>query len=143
MELSARSGLLETRAGAGRREQRDPQTLRKLAFSALRLGELALEAGLPPGVLNVVTGPGTETGAALGLHNDIDVITFTGSTSVGKAFMTYSAQSNLKQVWLECGGKSANIVFADCQDLDLAAEKAAFGICFNRAKSVPPTHGCW
>ncbi len=82
----------------------------------------------------MVTGPGTETGAALGLHNDIDVITFTGSTSVGKAFMTYSAQSNLKQVWLECGGKSANIVFADCQDLDLAAEKAAFGICFNRGE---------
>ena len=103
-------------------------------FSALRLGELALEAGLPPGVLNVVTGPGTETGAALGLHNDIDVITFTGSTAVGKAFMTYSAQSNLKQVWLECGGKSANIIFADCQDLDLAAEKAAFGICFNQGE---------
>jgi gamma-glutamyl-gamma-aminobutyraldehyde dehydrogenase len=103
-------------------------------FSALRLGELALEAGLPPGVLNVVTGLGTETGAALGLHNDIDVITFTGSTAVGKAFMTYSAQSNLKQVWLECGGKSANIVFADCQDLDLAAEKAAFGICFNQGE---------
>lgn len=86
-------------------------------FSALRLGELALEAGIPPGVLNVVTGLGTETGSALGLHHDIDVIAFTGSTAVGKAFMAYSAQSNLKQVWLECGGKSANIIFADCQDL--------------------------
>lgn len=103
-------------------------------FSALRLGELALEAGLPPGVLNVVTGLGTEAGTALGLHHDIDVITFTGSTAVGKAFMAYSAQSNLKQVWLECGGKSANIIFADCQDLDLAAEKAAFGICFNQGE---------
>jgi len=103
-------------------------------FTALRLGELALEAGIPPGVLNVVTGTGTETGTALGLHNDIDVITFTGSTAVGKAFMQYSAQSNLKQVWLECGGKSANIIFSDCQDLDLAAEKAAFGICFNQGE---------
>ncbi len=103
-------------------------------FSALRLAELALEAGMPAGVLNVVTGLGTETGAALGLHDDIDAITFTGSTAVGKAFMQYSAQSNLKQVWLECGGKSANIIFSDCQDLDLAAEKAAFGICFNQGE---------
>ncbi|OON39446.1 aldehyde dehydrogenase PuuC [Izhakiella australiensis] len=103
-------------------------------FSALRLAELALEAGLPAGVLNVVTGLGNETGTALGLHNDIDVLTFTGSTTVGKAFMQYAAQSNLKQVWLECGGKSANIIFADCQDLDLAAEKAAFGICFNQGE---------
>lgn len=99
-------------------------------FSALRLGELALEAGIPPGVLNVVTGLGTETGSALGLHHDIDVIAFTGSTAVGKAFMAYSAQSNLKQVWLECGGKSANIIFADCQDLDLAAEKSSFWYLF-------------
>ncbi|MNF65711.1 Aldehyde dehydrogenase PuuC [compost metagenome] len=59
---------------------------------------------------------------------------FTGSTEVGKYFMQYSAQSNLKQVWLECGGKSANLVFADCQDLDLAAEKAAFGIFFNQGE---------
>lgn len=103
-------------------------------FSALRLAELALEAGLPAGVLNVVTGLGTEAGSALGLHNDVDTITFTGSTAVGKAFMAYSAQSNLKQVWLECGGKSANIIFADCRDLDLAAEKAAFGICFNQGE---------
>ena len=103
-------------------------------FTALRLGELALEAGLPPGVLNVVPGLGTEAGTALGLHDDIDVITFTGSTAVGKAFMRYSAESNLKQVWLECGGKSANIVFADCADLDAAAEKAAFGICFNQGE---------
>ena len=66
-------------------------------------------------MLNVVTGLGTETGSALGLHHDIDVIAFTGSTAVGKAFMAYSAQSNLKQVWLECGGKSANIIFADCR----------------------------
>jgi gamma-glutamyl-gamma-aminobutyraldehyde dehydrogenase len=103
-------------------------------FSALRLGELALEAGIPPGVLNVLPGLGEQAGKALGLHPDIDCLVFTGSTEVGKYFMQYSAQSNLKQVWLECGGKSANLVFADCQDLDLAAQKAAFGIFFNQGE---------
>ncbi|MDO6408753.1 aldehyde dehydrogenase [Pantoea phytobeneficialis] len=103
-------------------------------FTAIRLAELALEAGLPAGVLNVVTGLGVDAGAALGKHRDVDVITFTGSTTVGKAFMSYAGESNLKQVWLECGGKSANIIFADCKDLDLAAEKAAFGICFNQGE---------
>ncbi|MCT8165355.1 MULTISPECIES: aldehyde dehydrogenase [unclassified Pseudomonas] len=103
-------------------------------FSALRLAELALEAGLPEGVLNVVPGLGEQAGRALGLHPDVDCLVFTGSTQVGKYFMQYSAQSNLKQVWLECGGKSPNLVFADCQDLDLAAEKAAFGIFFNQGE---------
>ncbi|RON09264.1 aldehyde dehydrogenase PuuC [Pseudomonas brassicacearum] len=103
-------------------------------FSALRLGELALEAGVPAGVLNVLPGLGEQAGKALGLHPDIDCLVFTGSTEVGKYFMQYSAQSNLKQVWLECGGKSANLVFADCQDLDLAAQKAAFGIFFNQGE---------
>ena len=103
-------------------------------FSALRLAELALEAGVPPGVFNVVTGLGEQAGRALGLHPDIDALAFTGSTQVGKYFMQYAAQSNLKQVWLECGGKSPNLVFADCQDLDLAAEKAAFGIFFNQGE---------
>ncbi len=103
-------------------------------FSALRLAELALEAGLPPGVLNVVPGLGEQAGRALGLHPDVDALVFTGSTEVGKYFMQYSAQSNLKQVWLECGGKSPNLVFADCQDLDLAAAKAAFGIFFNQGE---------
>jgi len=103
-------------------------------FSALRLAELALEAGVPEGVLNVVPGLGEQAGKALGLHPDVDCLVFTGSTEVGKLFMQYSAQSNLKQVWLECGGKSANLVFADCQDLDLAAQKAAFGIFFNQGQ---------
>ena len=103
-------------------------------FSALRLAELALEAGLPPGVLNVVPGLGEQAGRALGLHPDVDSLVFTGSTEVGKYFMQYSAQSNLKQVWLECGGKSPNLVFADCRDLDLAAQKAAFGIFFNQGE---------
>ncbi|MBF8778141.1 aldehyde dehydrogenase [Pseudomonas fulva] len=103
-------------------------------FSALRLGQLALEAGLPEGVLNVVPGLGESAGKALGLHPDVDCLVFTGSTQVGKYFMQYAAQSNLKQVWLECGGKSPNLVFDDCQDLDLAAEKAAFGIFFNQGE---------
>ncbi|MFP3518396.1 aldehyde dehydrogenase [Pseudomonas sp. SIMBA_077] len=103
-------------------------------FSALRLAQLALEAGIPEGVLNVVPGLGESAGKALGLHPDVDCLVFTGSTQVGKYFMQYSAQSNLKQVWLECGGKSPNLVFADCQDLDLAAEKAAFGIFFNQGE---------
>ncbi|WP_296256885.1 MULTISPECIES: aldehyde dehydrogenase [unclassified Pseudomonas] len=103
-------------------------------FSALRLAELALEAGVPEGVFNVVTGLGEHAGRALGLHPDVDALAFTGSTQVGKFFMHYAAQSNLKQVWLECGGKSPNLVFADCQDLDLAAEKAAFGIFFNQGE---------
>jgi len=103
-------------------------------FSALRLAQLALEAGIPEGVLNVVPGLGESAGKALGLHPDVDCLVFTGSTQVGKYFMQYSAQSNLKQVWLECGGKSPNLVFADCQDLNLAAEKAAFGIFFNQGE---------
>lgn len=103
-------------------------------FSALRLAELALQAGLPEGVLNVVPGLGETAGRALGLHPDVDCLVFTGSTQVGKYFMQYSAQSNLKQVWLECGGKSPNLVFDDCRDLDLAAHKAAFGIFFNQGE---------
>lgn len=103
-------------------------------FSALRLAQLALEAGVPEGVFNVVPGLGETAGRALGRHSDVDCLVFTGSTQVGKYFMEYSAQSNLKQVWLECGGKSPNLVFADCQDLELAAEKAAFGIFFNQGE---------
>jgi len=103
-------------------------------FSALRLGELALEAGIPEGVVNVVPGLGEYAGRALGLHPDVDGLVFTGSTEVGKYFMQYAGQSNLKQVWLECGGKSANIVFADYPYVDIAAEKAAFGIFFNQGE---------
>ncbi len=103
-------------------------------LSALRLAELAVEAGLPDGVLNVVPGLGEVTGRALGLHPDVDCITFTGSTQVGKYFLGYSAQSNMKQVWLECGGKSPNLIFADCEDLDAAADMAAFGIFFNQGE---------
>lgn len=102
--------------------------------TALRLAALALEAGLPPGVLSVLPGLGHVTGKALGLHADVDCLVFTGSTEVGKMFMGYSGSSNLKQVWLECGGKSANLVFADCKDIDLAVHKAAFGIFYNQGE---------
>jgi len=103
-------------------------------LSALRLAELALEAGLPAGVFNVVPGFGETAGRALGLHQDVDVLAFTGSTAVGKKFLEYAAQSNMKQVWLECGGKSPNLVFADTDDLDHAARKACFGIFFNQGE---------
>ncbi|BAV51329.1 aldehyde dehydrogenase [Mesorhizobium loti] len=103
-------------------------------FSALRLAELAMEAGLPAGVLNVVPGLGETAGQALGRHMDVDCLAFTGSTSVGKMFLQYSGQSNMKQVWLETGGKSPNLVFADCGDLDAAADMAAFGIFFNQGE---------
>lgn len=103
-------------------------------FSALRLAELALEAGLPAGVLNVLPGYGEQAGQALGRHQDVDGLVFTGSTEVGKHFMQYAAQSNLKQVWLECGGKSPCLIFDDCRSLDLAAEKAAFAIFFNQGE---------
>ena len=100
-------------------------------LSSLRLAELAVEAGLPPGVLNVVPGLGPAAGAPLGLHQDVDVLAFTGSTATGKRFLHYAADSNLKQVWLECGGKSPNLVFADA-DLEQAAEMAIFGAFYNQ-----------
>ena len=103
-------------------------------LSALRLAELAAEAGVPEGVFNVVPGFGHTAGKALGLHMDVDCLAFTGSTAIGKMFMQYSGQSNLKQVWPETGGKSPNIVFADCEDLDTAADMAAFGIFFNQGE---------
>jgi gamma-glutamyl-gamma-aminobutyraldehyde dehydrogenase len=93
--------------------------------------ELATEAGLPAGVLNVVPGLGDTAGAAIGLHPDIDVVAFTGSTATGKRFLRYAGESNMKQVWLECGGKSPNVVFADA-DLDLALDKAVFGAFYNQ-----------
>lgn len=100
------------------------------SLSALRLAELAAEAGLPDGVLNVVPGPGETAGRALGLHPDVDTLVFTGSTAVGKRFLAYAAESNMKQVWLEAGGKSPNLVFGDA-DLDAAAERAAWGFLYN------------
>ncbi|MBA8821654.1 aldehyde dehydrogenase [Ochrobactrum sp. P6BS-III] len=101
------------------------------SLTLLRLAELCAEAGLPEGVLNVVTGAGAITGEALGLHSDIDVMAFTGSGHVGRKLLEYSARSNLKRVYLELGGKSPNIVFADAPDLDRAAKVSAYGIFRN------------
>lgn len=104
------------------------------SLTAVRLAALAAEAGIPDGVLNVVTGLGQDAGQAIGLHMDIDGVFFTGSTAVGKYILQYSAQSNMKKVGLECGGKSGHIILADCGDLDAAAEAAAFGIFFNQGE---------
>jgi gamma-glutamyl-gamma-aminobutyraldehyde dehydrogenase len=103
-------------------------------LSALRLAELALEAGVPAGVLNVVPGYGEEAGAALGLHPDVDCVAFTGSTEVGKLFLQYAGRSNMKAIWLECGGKSPNLVFADAEDLDGAAAMACQGSFYNQGE---------
>jgi len=103
-------------------------------LTALRLAEIALEAGIPAGVFNVVPGLGHTAGKALGLHMDVDGIAFTGSTQVGKYVMEYSGQSNLKRVALECGGKSPHIIMDDCPDLDAAAHAAAGAIFFNQGE---------
>jgi len=100
-------------------------------LSALRVAELALEAGIPRGVFNVIPGFGETAGQALGRHMDVDAIAFTGSSEVGKLFLKYAGESNMKTVSLECGGKTPNIVFADSPDLDAAAAGAADGIFYN------------
>jgi gamma-glutamyl-gamma-aminobutyraldehyde dehydrogenase/4-guanidinobutyraldehyde dehydrogenase/NAD-dependent aldehyde dehydrogenase len=107
----------------------------KSPLTALRLAEIGLEAGLPPGVFNVLPGYGHEAGAALALHMDVDCIGFTGSTKVGKQIMQMAGQSNLKRAWTELGGKSANIVCADCPDLDGAVAAAIGSIYFNQGES--------
>jgi acyl-CoA reductase-like NAD-dependent aldehyde dehydrogenase len=106
----------------------------KSPLTAIRLAQLALEAGLPPGVFNVVPGEGATAGHALAAHRDVDAVAFTGSTASGRAVMQAAAQSNLKRVSLECGGKSPNIVLADCPDLSRAAQSAAAAIFFNQGE---------
>jgi gamma-glutamyl-gamma-aminobutyraldehyde dehydrogenase len=101
------------------------------SLTLLRICELALEAGVPPGVLNVVTGEGAVVGQAMGLSMDVDVLAFTGSGATGRRLLEYAARSNMKRVYLELGGKSPNIVFADAPDLDEAAKMAACGIFRN------------
>lgn len=107
----------------------------KSPLTALRMGDLAMEAGIPPGVFNVVTGYGPEAGSPLALHMDVDCIAFTGSTRVGKQIHIMAGQSNLKRAWTELGGKSPNIVFADCPNLDKAVEAAVGSIFFNQGES--------
>jgi len=106
----------------------------KSPLTALRIAEIAIEAGLPEGVFNVVPGFGHTAGEALALHMDVDCIAFTGSTRIGRRMLEYSGRSNMKRIWLECGGKSPNIVMADVADLERAAKAAAMGIFFNQGE---------
>lgn len=102
-------------------------------FSAARVAELALEAGVPAGVLNVVHGD-ADVGAALSRHQDIDLITFTGSTATGKQLVVAAGESNMKRLILECGGKAPNIVFADCLDLDPIADAIVTSAFWNQGQ---------
>ncbi|MBW3504959.1 aldehyde dehydrogenase [Pseudomonas sp. NKUCC02_KPG] len=106
----------------------------KSPLTAIRIAALAVEAGIPAGVLNVLPGYGHTVGKALALHMDVDTLVFTGSTKIAKQLMIYSGESNMKRVWLEAGGKSPNIVFADAPDLQAAAESAASAIAFNQGE---------
>ena len=100
-------------------------------LTAIRIAELAAEAGLPEGVLNVLPGYGETAGQALGRHMDVDMVAFTGSTEVGKFFLKYAGESNMKHISLECGGKSPNIVFGDVPDIEQVAKAAAAGVFYN------------
>ncbi|HUG63156.1 MAG TPA: aldehyde dehydrogenase family protein, partial [Methylomirabilota bacterium] len=104
-------------------------------LSALFLARLAADAGVPDGVVNVVPGFGETAGAPLAHHMDVDMVSFTGSTEIGKLMLTASGASNMKRVALECGGKSPQIVLADCGDLDAAASAIAWGIFYNQGET--------
>ena len=104
------------------------------SFSILKIAQLAIEAGIPKGVLNVVPGYGHEVGKSLALHNDVRGIFFTGSTFVGKQILQYSGQSNMKKVGLECGGKSPFIVSNKCNDLKKASQILAKNIFYNQGQ---------
>lgn len=104
------------------------------SLTALRIAELAVEAGIPPGVFNVVTGFGPTAGQAIGMHMDVDALVFTGSGEVGKLFLQYAGRSNMKRVWLECGGKTPFIVLNDCADPEHAASTLANAMFFNQGE---------
>jgi 4-guanidinobutyraldehyde dehydrogenase / NAD-dependent aldehyde dehydrogenase len=106
----------------------------KSPLTAIRVAALAAEAGIPDGVFNVLPGFGHGAGEALALHMDVDGLVFTGSTAVGKHLLQCAGRSNMKRVFLECGGKSPNLVFADAPDLEAAARAAASGIFFNQGE---------
>lgn len=104
------------------------------SLTALRLADFAQQAGIPAGVLNVVTGRGSVVGDRLARHRDVDALTFTGSTQVAKSLQVAAGQSNMKRLCLEAGGKSANLIFADTAELRVAAAKAAFGAFYNQGE---------
>ncbi len=105
------------------------------SMTALRIADLAIEAGIPDGVLSVVTGLGETAGQAIGLHADINVVSFTGSTEIGRRFLEYSAQSNLKRVTLECGGKNPSIVLSDAKHLDAVAQHVVYSVFWNMGQN--------
>ncbi len=105
------------------------------SLTALRVAELAMEAGIPRGVLNVVPGMGPDVGEPLGKHMDVDMVSFTGSTETGRRFLRYSADSNLKKIVLECGGKNPAVVLADAEELDLVAEHIVNGAFWNMGEN--------
>ncbi len=116
-------------------------------LTTLRLAQLAIEAGFPAGVLNIVPGHGADAGRAIGLHHGIDAINFTGSTLIGRQFLRYSADSNLKEITLECGGKNPAIVLPDVQHTDAFMEQVAIGfmansgqICSSVSRLLLPSH---
>jgi 4-(gamma-glutamylamino)butanal dehydrogenase len=109
------------------------------SLTTLRVAELAHEAGVPAGVFNVVTGTGEATGGPLGLHMDVAMISFTGSTATGRRFLRYAADSNLKRVVLECGGKNPAVVMNDVEDLDLVAEQVVNGAFWNMGENCSAT----
>jgi len=106
----------------------------KSPLSAIRFAALAAEAGIPEGVLNVLPGTGKGAGEPLALHMDVDGLVFTGSTAVGRRLLQCAGLSNMKRAYMECGGKSPNLVFADAPDLDRAAEAAASAIFYNQGE---------
>lgn len=108
-------------------------------LTALRIAELAYEAGVPAGVLNVVTGSGPDVGEPLGRHMDIDAISFTGSTATGRKFLEYAAASNLKEVTLEMGGKNPAIVLNDVENLDRVAAHVVNGAFWNMGQNCSAT----
>ncbi|WP_286238854.1 aldehyde dehydrogenase [Neptuniibacter halophilus] len=105
------------------------------SLTAIRVAELAVEAGLPAGVLNVITGSGRVVGEAIGKHMDIDMVTFTGSTATGRKFLNYSADSNIKEVVLELGGKNPCVVLNDAEDLDVVAEHVVSAAFWNMGEN--------
>jgi gamma-glutamyl-gamma-aminobutyraldehyde dehydrogenase len=109
------------------------------SLTTLRVAELAVEAGVPAGVFNVVTGTGQDAGEPLGLHDDVAMVSFTGSTTTGRRFLRYAADSNLKRVVLECGGKNPAVVLADAEDLDLVAGHVVNGAFWNMGENCSAT----
>jgi gamma-glutamyl-gamma-aminobutyraldehyde dehydrogenase len=109
------------------------------SLSTLRVAELAAQAGIPAGVFNVVTGTGKDAGEPIGLHPDVAMVSFTGSTATGRRFLRYAADSNLKRIVLECGGKNPAVVLADAEDLAAVAQHVANGAFWNMGENCSAT----